>query len=114
MSLAAPIIRSGLGSESNIVIQGYLLKKGRTFDQWKRKYYILRSHCIWYYNSSKDDKLLGQISVLGASIAIVNKYKDRQFVFSVLVGGSLRYFSATSIDEMGRWVKAIESEAKKD
>eukprot|EP00160_Parvularia_atlantis_P019716 Unigene7855_Nuclearia_a/m.24122 Unigene7855_Nuclearia_a/g.24122 ORF Unigene7855_Nuclearia_a/g.24122 Unigene7855_Nuclearia_a/m.24122 type:complete len:218 (-) Unigene7855_Nuclearia_a:53-706(-) len=114
IALVPPAMRSGLGSESRISMQGYLLKKGRTFDQWKRKYYVLRSHCFWYYATERDEKLLGQFSVLGADVAVVNKHKGRTFVFSVLCNGVLRYLSAPSQEDLTRWVAALKHEVQRD
>jgi hypothetical protein len=37
--------------EKPVRMEGYLLKKGRNFDHWKKKYYRLRNHCMWYYKS---------------------------------------------------------------
>jgi len=97
--------------ENPVRMEGYLSKKGKTFDHWKKKYYRLRNHNMWYYKSDNlDEKAVGHFSVLNAKISTVPNYKKKAHTFAIVVDGAERFLSAPSHDVMEKWVAAVNME----
>ena len=62
--LRGSIIRdSGSGIDRNITAEGYLKKKGEQNPIWKRRFFYLKDHVLYYYEDQRKQKLLGQINL---------------------------------------------------
>ena len=103
-------MQSSTDSEQPMRMEGFLLKKGRTFDQWKKKYYRLRNHNMWYYKSEMDEKPVGHFSIIGAKITTAPNQKKKANTFIVVADGAERHLSAPSEEAMEQWVAALNQE----
>lgn len=58
---------SGSGENNRaITAEGYLKKKGEQNPIWKRRWFTLKDHILYYYEDQKRPKPLGQINLQSA------------------------------------------------
>jgi serine/threonine protein kinase len=107
-SFAAPL-------STQIYKEGFLLKKGGCKGgrkNWKRRYFVIKERCLFYYKESKET-LLG---VLMLDDGIVDKVKSEDigtkirqsmWLFSILTTERQIYLAAESEKEGLQWVEAL-------
>ena len=57
--------------------------------------------------------MIGQFSIAGTNVQVMERYKRHDFVFSITVEGRVRYLCAQSADLMREWSEAIYEEANR-
>ena len=56
------------GGGAGFQMEGEILKRGRVFKAWNRRYFRQRGDCIEYFYNQKDAKLRGQFILRGATL----------------------------------------------
>lgn len=126
-SLDYAIEQSDLWKEENVVT-GWLMKKGgkgHTYQNWKRRWFILRGNIVFYYEDKDDEleesamvkmeKLKGFIEVSMITDIDTDLTSDGNgFQFIVTVNNDKSYIFATkSMDEKNMWVSALRERIEK-
>ncbi|KAM6473193.1 uncharacterized protein PHA67_006089 isoform 1-T1 [Liasis olivaceus] len=98
--------------------RGYLHKRTRSgiLKGWRKRWFVLKHDgCLYYYRNKKDEgkgRPLEVTKVQGAEIGLDNSL-GKPFAFKCVpqTGNRVFYFCATSVQEMKRWVDAMEKAA---
>lgn len=90
---------------------GYLYKKGPKINIFKKRFFKMDGHHLYYYHDSKDlSKPLGVIDLRVAlsEIAPEKSSNKRRFVFKVEIPGKIYYMSASSKEDRDEWVVSLK------
>jgi len=88
---------------------GYLTKQGGGIKTWKKRYFILKGPCLYYYKSPKDTTITGRVDLESGSIVKEEKdKKTRPNMFSVQTSKRIFYISADKPEEMNEWMVSIK------
>ncbi|XP_069751559.1 connector enhancer of kinase suppressor of ras 1 isoform X2 [Narcine bancroftii] len=90
---------------------GWLWKKKEHFrfmsQKWKRCWFILKGHTLYWYNSENDEKAEGLIKLSSYSVEAAGEHK-RKFVFQLCHRKFKSFvFSADNVDEMRKWINSL-------
>lgn len=112
---ATKISVSALGTPDK---DGYLTKQGGAIKTWKKRWFVLKGDCIYYFRTQKDTEQTGEIKLESTSACnpepgySQGKSKNR-FYFSVGTPNRTFYIYTDSEETMKQWVdkisKAIEN-----
>ncbi|XP_055512391.1 connector enhancer of kinase suppressor of ras 1 isoform X1 [Leucoraja erinacea] len=96
---------------------GWLWKKkehSRFMSQkWKRCWFVLKGHTLYWYNSENDEKAEGLIKLSSYTVEAAGEHK-RKFVFQLCHRKFKSFvFSADNVDEMRKWINSIISAVQK-
>eukprot|EP01087_Luapelamoeba_hula_P014298 TRINITY_DN4172_c0_g1_i1.p1 TRINITY_DN4172_c0_g1~~TRINITY_DN4172_c0_g1_i1.p1 ORF type:complete len:1321 (+),score=199.44 TRINITY_DN4172_c0_g1_i1:307-4269(+) len=101
------------GSEDNweAVKQGWLTKQGGFVPSWKRRWFVLHSYALLYYQSELDNVPLGTINLRRYKVAQLNDSK-REFCFELYPkrrGERSYYIAADTLQEYQQWFKLLQT-----
>ena len=100
----------GDDASSLTIVCGNLMKKGRTFTQWKQRFFKLTPHELMYYSK---DGLKGVLQIDGATVRYDEK-NARSFEFAVhSKSGMSMVMKAPSAEIKAVWLNALESQVRK-
>ncbi|XP_064408310.1 connector enhancer of kinase suppressor of ras 1 isoform X1 [Latimeria chalumnae] len=96
---------------------GWLLRKKESsvfrVSKWKRCWFILKGHCLYWYESQSDEKAEGFINVPMCNIESAGEHK-RKYVFKVSYEKSKSfYFAAENASDMSKWINHLISAINK-
>ncbi|XP_062889877.1 connector enhancer of kinase suppressor of ras 1 [Mobula hypostoma] len=75
--------------------------------KWKRCWFILKGHTLYWYNSENDEKAEGLIKLSSYSVEAAGEHK-RKFVFQLYHRKFKSFvFSAENVDEMSKWINSL-------
>ncbi|XP_075423840.1 pleckstrin homology domain-containing family A member 7 isoform X5 [Ascaphus truei] len=118
-----------------VVVRGWLHKQdGSGMRLWKRRWFVLSDHCLFYYKDSREEAILGSIplpsyviSAVGPEDRINRKYSFKAFHTgmrayihqkSSIIGSHQEhsgirtyYFSADTQEDMNGWIRAMNQAA---
>ncbi|XP_041131451.1 pleckstrin homology domain-containing family A member 7-like isoform X4 [Polyodon spathula] len=118
-----------------VVARGWLYKQDSSgMRLWKRKWFVLSDYCLFYYKDSREDTVLGSISLPSYVIAPVEPedHISRKFAFKAthtgmrsyiynknsIIGSQAEhcgmrtyYFSADTHEDMNSWIRAMNQAA---
>jgi len=90
--------------------EGNLMKKGQKRRNWKRRWFVLQSDGLYYYESQEMKDLKGGIQFTMGAVTIVND-NSRACAFFVQLGQRRLFIQAASTEEQEDWMKAISQQA---
>lgn len=108
----ADVLRLPGNNSNEYDYAGYLRKRGgHAHWSWKRRYFLLKDSCLWYFSSeSRDAKVLGMICLPSYSVGL-SKDCDviRQRFTFILTHPCARtyFFRAESLCDMAAWMNAL-------
>lgn len=114
-----------------VLVRGWLYKQDSSgMKLWKRRWFLLSDHCLFYYKDSREEAVLGSIPLLGYIISPTGPEDriNRKFSFKAMHTGmrayiqhtdSLRdhpsmrtyYFSADTQEDMNGWIRVMNQAA---
>ncbi|MGH0121238.1 UNVERIFIED_CONTAM: hypothetical protein FKN15_025945, partial [Acipenser sinensis] len=118
-----------------VVVRGWLYKQDSSgMRLWKRKWFVLADYCLFYYKDSREETVLGSISLPSYVIAPVGPedHISRKYAFKATHTGMLSYiynknsiigsqaehcgmrtyyFSADTQEDMNGWIRAMNQAA---
>eukprot|EP00128_Syssomonas_multiformis_P016151 Colp12_sorted_trinity150504_noHs@24238 len=114
--------------------EGYLVKQGGRFQNWKRRWFILTGNCLYYFKNPTDSQPCGIIPLENLDVQEVKNKPPRPFCFMIsnpkeglikaaktsgggtLVEGrhSVYMIAAANQDEMMDWMTSIRASIRKD
>ncbi|XP_072103095.1 connector enhancer of kinase suppressor of ras 1 isoform X1 [Mobula birostris] len=75
--------------------------------KWKRCWFILKGHTLYWYNSENDEKAEGLIKLSSYSVEAAGEHK-RKFVFQLYHRKFKSFvFSAENVVEMSKWINSL-------
>ncbi|XP_051892320.1 connector enhancer of kinase suppressor of ras 1 isoform X2 [Pristis pectinata] len=81
--------------------------------KWKRCWFVLKGHTLYWYNSENDEKAEGLIKLSSYSVEAAGEHK-RKFVFQLCHRKFKSFvFSADNVDEMRKWINSLISAIQK-
>ncbi|XP_078279115.1 connector enhancer of kinase suppressor of ras 1 isoform X2 [Rhinoraja longicauda] len=81
--------------------------------KWKRCWFILKGHTLYWYSSENDEKAEGLIKLSSYTVEAAGEHK-RKFVFQLCHRKFKSFvFSASNVDEMRKWINSIISVVQK-
>ena len=92
--------------------QGYLLKKGNNvIKDWKRRWVVIKSGSLYYYEDETSPQPLGVLSLL---LSTVKRNKARD-TFEMILPNRIYYFKSIGkgTNEMSEWMEAIRKASEK-
>ncbi|KAL4613489.1 pleckstrin homology domain-containing family A member 7-like [Arapaima gigas] len=116
------------------VVRGWLYKQDSSgMRLWKRKWFVLADHCLFYYKDSREEVVLGSIPLLSYIVAPVEPadHISRKYAFKACHAGmrahihkggpqaehgGMRtyFFSADTQEDMNSWIRAMNKAALVD
>ncbi|XP_058859289.1 pleckstrin homology domain-containing family A member 7-like isoform X17 [Acipenser ruthenus] len=118
-----------------VVVRGWLYKQDSSgMRLWKRKWFVLADYCLFYYKDSREETVLGSISLPSYVIAPVGPedHISRKYAFKAthtgmrsyiynknsIIGSQAEhcgmrtyYFSADTQEDMNGWIRAMNQAA---
>ncbi|XP_069821088.1 pleckstrin homology domain-containing family A member 7 isoform X2 [Dendropsophus ebraccatus] len=114
-----------------VLVRGWLYKQDSAgMKLWKRRWFLLSDHCLFYYKDSREEAVLGSIPLLGYTISptALEDRLNRKFSFKAVHTGmrayiqradSLRdqssmrtyYFSADTQEDANGWIRVMNQAA---
>ena len=93
---------------------GFLIKRGRSNNLWKKRYFTLSNHgLLSYYRSEQDESPVGVIPLEGCSVNIGDKSLKRKFLFVVCTRYRNYFLEAADQFEMAGWIESIRFHSEK-
>lgn len=89
---------------------GYLTKQGARVRSWKRRWFVLRNLCLYYYKAPEDIRAIGLVPLPSYVVCEVEKADgiDKEHAFKVCHAGSRTYYFAAETKAIkDRWMEAI-------
>jgi len=85
---------------------GYLIKRGAKVKSWKRRWFLFKPDLTFsYYASADSSKAINTVDV---SSGLFEVYPDNthkmDFVFKIVTGNRIFFMSASSTEELSRWI----------
>lgn len=100
--------------KSDDVRNGFLIKRGRSNNLWKKRYFVLSNHgLLSYYRSEQDENPVGVIPLEGCSVNIGDKSLKRKFLFVVCTRYRNYFLEAADQFEMAGWIESIRFMSEK-
>ncbi|KJE91123.1 hypothetical protein CAOG_08593 [Capsaspora owczarzaki ATCC 30864] len=102
---------AGLTQPSNSTLAGFLTKQGAIRKNWKRRWFVLRNLCLYYYKAPEDVVALGMIPLPSYKVAVTESADgiDRDFTFKIHHNGMRTFFfQAETKEDVERWMTALE------
>ncbi|KAM4617479.1 pleckstrin homology domain-containing family A member 7 [Discoglossus pictus] len=118
-----------------VVVRGWLHKQDSSgMRLWKRRWFLLSDHCLFYYKDSREESVLGSIPLPGYGVSAVGPEDriNRKYSFkavhtgmrayihqkNTIVGSHQEhsgmrtyYFSAETQEDMNGWIRAMNQAA---
>ena len=111
-SLDAALLAAEEGIYRGALKTGWMSKQGHVRKSWKRRFFVLESTVLLYYERPSDTKPKGQVLLDGITITMAAR-KGKPHCFGVHHPTRQPYFiSASSEAEMLQWVRAIRRSDK--
>ncbi|KJE90709.1 hypothetical protein, variant [Capsaspora owczarzaki ATCC 30864] len=108
-----PAIIVAAGQLDNPDFSGWLAKQGGsglTLKNWRRRWFILKDFCLYYYKSPEDQECLGKIVLPSYIISPVNSEDkvSRKHAFKAHHPGMRTYwFAGDTVEHMKQWMTAM-------
>ncbi|OQR81786.1 hypothetical protein THRCLA_11409 [Thraustotheca clavata] len=98
-------------SPTNILKQGWLVKRGHNWHTWKLRWFVLyRDSCVKYYRNQKMRKVKGSLRLDDGIVKVQfadTYYTKHSYSFQVVKGYYILLCSCTSKHEADDWVHAL-------
>ncbi len=73
-----------IGVGAKVEKQGYLIKQGGRIKTWKRRWFVLRDNCLYYFKTSDAQELLGFLPLENLSVrALPDNKAKRKWAFEI-------------------------------
>lgn len=99
-------------AESKCIKEGYLFKKGLSFQRWKRRYFKLKSRRL-FYSKDSEFRIFNEIELIDATVAEYS-LKNINQSFQVITPSRNLILSTESRRDMEEWIGAIRAAAAND
>jgi hypothetical protein len=100
--------------DKTLRMQGWVIKRGGRIKTWKKRYMVISNVGIVYYKAPDDKEEQGQITfgemttVAGVvANAVPTVMTGKPNTFGVHTQNRTYYISASSVEERGKWIRAI-------
>jgi serum/glucocorticoid-regulated kinase 2 len=117
LPLGQPFLGSGSragGPYSSAVKTGFLHKQGHVVRNWKRRFFVLESTVLLYYESPTDIHPKGQILLDGTTLMLGSAHVGKVHSFGIFHPARDTYFlAAMSEQEMMVWVRLLRRDSSK-
>ncbi|KAF9204935.1 hypothetical protein BGZ49_004674 [Haplosporangium sp. Z 27] len=106
---------SGEQLESKVVRQGYLLKFGKKYKTWRKKWFVLRGDKLTYYKNAKEYQPLGIIplSSIIDSLQTDPVSKSKQYCLRIITSKRSFVCCAPDEDTLLQWIDALHVECNR-
>jgi len=114
--------------------EGWLLKQGGSWKNWKRRYFVLNDKCLYYFQHTAENIPKGIIPLENVKVRLLEDMDGKRFLFEVysdtnahikgckknytgeVVQGRHKTYrmSANSEEDRSQWVKSIQESIRKD
>jgi len=107
-----------VSNPNRIIMQGVLLKRGRTVWLWKARWYVLKDKFLYHYKIAKhregtSGEPIGAQFIQGCIAEIdeaaSEKYKDKFCFILTFPDGKVRKFASKSFEEREHWVQSLQN-----
>lgn len=104
---------SPLGSRRSIFppVEGFLLKQGHKQKNWKRRFFRLDGHMLYYFPTHECTTCLGEVHMIGVTTKHepIARFKEAYAFSMIETQGRLReyYCIANSKEDLQRWLSAL-------
>eukprot|EP01137_Pigoraptor_chileana_P009819 Opistho-2@58629 len=100
--------RGSVVSEVENVKEGFMVKKGHLRHNWKKRWFVLRGHNLFYFRQTKDTNTRGNIYLVGATVTRI-RHRQKPYVFRIQTSNGVDFmFHASSESELEDWIVAVE------
>ncbi|KAF9996767.1 hypothetical protein BGZ79_009519 [Entomortierella chlamydospora] len=98
--------------ESKVVRQGYMLKFGKKYKTWRKKWFVLRGDKLTYYKNAKEYQPLGIIalSTIIDSLQTDPVSKSKQYCLRIVTSKRSFVCCAPDEDTLLQWIDALHVE----
>eukprot|EP00002_Diphylleia_rotans_P035365 TRINITY_DN7709_c0_g1_i2.p1 TRINITY_DN7709_c0_g1~~TRINITY_DN7709_c0_g1_i2.p1 ORF type:complete len:380 (+),score=51.99 TRINITY_DN7709_c0_g1_i2:87-1226(+) len=93
------------------VMEGYLWKQGHFIRNWKKRWFILRSGVLQYFESERESKSKGDISLLKAVICMSTSSPEPNTLEITTATNVTYYIRAENEEEAQKWLAAIREQS---
>jgi len=117
--------------------EGWLFKQGGTWKTWKRRWFVIKDRCLYYFHHSSENDPKGIIPLENIQVRPVEDQGGKQFIFEIypanpefadfikgcktdsngaVVQGNHKYYrlSATDEEDRNEWIKCIQDSISDD
>lgn len=96
-------------SLENPDMKGWLLKQGGSVRNWKKRWFILKDHCLFYYASPKDKKPKGMFALPSYEMQLAQIELKREFAFRAFhAQARTYYFVANNAQDRDKWMEVMQ------
>eukprot|EP01122_Echinamoeba_exundans_P001320 TRINITY_DN11399_c0_g1_i1.p1 TRINITY_DN11399_c0_g1~~TRINITY_DN11399_c0_g1_i1.p1 ORF type:complete len:456 (-),score=140.36 TRINITY_DN11399_c0_g1_i1:140-1507(-) len=88
---------------------GWLTKEGKTFTNWKRRWFVLTDAELQYFKTQDVKKAQGSIAVKEITTVVPSNYKNKQFCLAITTPKRIYYVVADSNADMQSWREALQA-----
>jgi len=111
--------------------EGWLFKQGGTWKTWKRRWFVIKDRCLYYFHYSSESDPKGIIPLENIQVRPVEDQGGKQFIFEIypanpefadfikgcktdsngaVVQGNHKYYRLSAVDEEDRnkWITCIQ------
>lgn len=103
---AQPILPQLDSSESSF--RGFLMKRGKRGNTWRRRWFVCNDKFIIYFKSQKDATPIGEIDIQEAKIKFSDS-PDSTLKFEIQLPQRSFYLEANNREDLKRWLASIDS-----
>jgi len=93
--------------EVEILMQGWLEKKGEKRRNWNTRWFVLKNHYLFYFDNQVDQNLKGAIRLKNCVIKPASNMK-KPHCFSIVTSNRTYFISANTERKMNEWITAIQ------
>jgi len=94
-------------------MQGWLTKQGGRIKTWKRRWFVLKDGCMYYFSNPTNALTKGAFYLQGYDIQLAQKQLKRDYAFRAYhPKARTYYFVASSTEEMEKWMKVMRLYSK--
>lgn len=93
-------------------MNGFLTKRGAIRMNWKKRWFILKAHFLFYYKGAKDDTPAGIIGLRGYDVEESSEFgKANLFMIKQSLARRTYYIFAPNPESKFKWMEAIRQSA---
>lgn len=97
------------GSSITTAKKGYLIKRGNMVKNWKKRWFVLKDHLLFYYKTHTDPSPKGEVPIQHCFVRRSDlKDAETQFVFELTVAERTFVFCAPDEETVKSWMDAIK------
>jgi len=96
---------ASLGSPDH---DGWMTKQGGRHKSWKKRWFVLKGNCLYYFKSKKDAELTGSIEITGKS-HLKKEPTKKKYAFSVGTPARVYFMYPETQQEQDTWMTKLQS-----